>query len=83
MNKNYEVKAIQRVTLKAVDRRTTVHLEDCTVDDGVKQIHTFPTFVLNLFDSEFKNPHRDLLTSLFRICRALLERMCTLCIIFR
>ena len=56
MNKNYEVKAIQRVTLKAVDRRTTVHLEDCTVDDGVKQIHTFPTFVLNLCDSEFKNP---------------------------
>ena len=56
MNKNYEVKAIQRVTLKAVDGRTTVHLEDCTVDDGVKQIHTFPTFVLNLCDSEFKNP---------------------------
>ena len=58
MNKNYEVKAIQRVMLKAVDRRTTVHLEDCTVDDGVKQIHTFPTFVLNLCNSEFKNPQQ-------------------------
>ena len=56
MNKNYEVKAIQRVMLKAVDGSTTVHLEDCTVDDGVKQIHTFPTFALNLCDSEFKNP---------------------------
>lgn len=56
MNKNYEVKAIQRVMLKAVDGSATVHLKDCTVDDGVKQIHTFPTFALNLCDSEFKNP---------------------------
>lgn len=56
MNKNYEVKAIQRVMLKAVDGSTTVHLEDCTFDDSVKQIHTFPTFTLNLCDSEFKNP---------------------------
>lgn len=56
MNKNYEVKAIQRVMFKAVDGSTTVRLEDCTVDNGVKQIHTFPTIALNLCDSEFKNP---------------------------
>lgn len=56
MNENYNVKAIQRVTFKTMDGRTIAHIKDCTVDDGVKQIHTFPTFTLNLCDSEFKNP---------------------------
>lgn len=56
MNENYEVKAIQRVEFKTVDGRTIARVKDCTVDDGIKQVHTFPIFALNLCESEFENP---------------------------
>lgn len=56
MNGNYKVEAIQKVMFKTIDGRATAYLEDCTVDDGIKKIHTFPIVALNLCDSEFKNP---------------------------
>lgn len=74
MNKNYEVKAIQGATFKTVDGRTIAHVKDCTFDDGIKQICTFPTFALNLCNSEFKNPPQKFINFIISYLQSLVGK---------
>lgn len=74
MNDNYEVKSIQKIEFKTVDGRTVACVKDCTVDDGIKQVHTFPIFALNLCDSEFKNPPQKFIYFIVSYLQNIIEK---------